>query len=645
MRETVIFKFDDFTLCPREYSLKKNGKKIHLRPKVIDTLAYLVEHSEILIKKDELLTNIWPDVIVTDNALNHCIDEIRRALGDNARAPTFIETVPRLGYKFISNVEIVHTTSPSSLASAHISRQIQTSGDSDSTEYLQHKQRSKRKDLRFLILNLIPAIALVLVLVLVLRGNTSFTDSDAVPVSLAVLPFINLSDTSEQDFFVDGMTEEMISTLSKIHGLEVIARTSVMKYKNSQESIVEIANELNVGQVLDGSVRKNGNMLRISVQLIDAKNQVTVWSAEYDRALKNVFAIQTDIAQGVAKAMKIRLQQYDKLRLGKQPTEILEAYILYLKGRHELNKRTEAGIKKGFEYFTRATELDPEYAPAYTGLADAYSYFAIYHIIPGPEAFPLAKLYAMRALSLNDQIAEAHVSLAMILEGYYWNWADARQEYLRALSINPNLASAHKEYSEYLMFTGNFEDAISEAKQALKLDPFSVVMNGNLGHVLYRARRYDEAVEQLEKTLAMVPGELLTVPLWHLGLAYIQKGEINHAIKELEKFRIHSKNNPDLLAILGYAYARASMKDEALKVLEDVKSHLKEPDVFFHFDLPVDLALINTGLGENETALRWLEKAYSERATSLVFLKTEPFLDPLRSDPGFITLLKKMDLN
>jgi len=454
---------------------------------------------------------------------------------------------------------------------------------------------------------------------------------------IAVLPFANISRDAGDEYFADGMTEELISSLSKIGGFKVIARTSVMKYKGADKNVAEIGQELKVGTILEGSVRKADDKLRITVQLIDVGSQAHLWSQEYDRELKDVFSIQTDIAQQVVEALKMQLMVGEKQQIQKKGTENLEAYTWYLRGRYYWNRRTVEGLKKAIEYFEYAIEKDPNYASAYSGLADSYTLLAVYGHLPPKEAYPKAKQAAGKALEIDDTLAEAHTSLAFARHRFDWDWAGAEREFKRALSLNPGYSTAHHWYSLYLMQMGRTEEGLTEIKRAQELDPFSLPINTDIGIHFYYARQYDRAIQQFQKTLKIDPD--FARAYLDLGLAYEQKGMYGEAIEALQKGITLSKGSMILVATVARTYALSGRKSDAQRVLNELKAKSNQEYVpAFYF------APIYAGLGEQDQALEWLQKAYEERSGWLVFLKINPVFDGLHGDPRFLALLQKVGL-
>jgi adenylate cyclase len=457
---------------------------------------------------------------------------------------------------------------------------------------------------------------------------------------IAVLPFVNMSADTENEYFSDGMTEELISKLSRLSGLTVIARTSVMKYKGTNKDVGEIGRALGAGTLLEGSVRKAGEKLRITVQLIDVASQGHLWAQDYNRELKEVFAIQSDVGQHVAAALQVALLAREKEQVEKKGTENLKAYNLYLKGLYHFNKLTKEGLERAIEYFKQAIDKDPTYAQAYTWLAESYQWLGVNGQLPTKEAFPKAEAAVRKALELDNTIPEPHLRLGFIRTFYDWDWSAAERGYKRALELNPNSAYAHNMYGIiYLTPMGRHEEGITELKRALELDPLSISAHNDFGWAFVHARQHDQAIEQFQKLLEMEPN--LSQGHWGLGEAYLQKGMYKEAIAEMQKMVDLAGGSADVEGYLGWAYGVAGQRDEALKVLDTLKERAKQEPVD-----PTAFAFIYAGLGEKDQAIEWLQKAYEEPAGSweLMWLKVEFMYDSLRSDPRFTELLKKVGL-
>jgi TolB-like protein/Tfp pilus assembly protein PilF len=457
---------------------------------------------------------------------------------------------------------------------------------------------------------------------------------------IAVLPFANISPSPSDEYFSDGMTEELIATLSRIKNLGVIARTSIIRYKGLTKPVAEIGRELNVGTVLEGSVRVAGKKLRITAQLIDAATEEHLWAETYDRNLEDAFAIQTDIAKRITKALKVRVLQSETLRLEKKATGIPDAYSLYLKGRHSLNTRTEKGLKDAIEHFEDSIRHDPKFALAYTGLADAYSILASYSLeyVPPKEGFPKAKTAAEKALSLDDHLAEAHASLGLVKFYYEWDWNGAEAEFKKALELNPGYAQAHQYYADFVKSFGRFDEALEEMKKALTLDPLSYSINTGIGHVLYLSRQYDLAIDQYGKVVESDPS-FVPARLW-FGRPYLQKGMFKEAIEQVEEAVKLSHETTVSLATLAQAFAAAGRIADAKKLLDKLLTRGTEQYVPSYW-----IALVYTSMGNKDEAMKYLERAFLERSSWLVWAHVEPRFDSLRSDARFASLLARIGFN
>jgi len=453
---------------------------------------------------------------------------------------------------------------------------------------------------------------------------------------IAILPFANVSPDPVDEYFSDGMTDELIAVLSKISGLRVVARTSVMRFKGEKTSANRIGQELKVGSLVEGSVRKSKNRVRITVQLVDTQSEEDLWSETYDRDLQDIFSVQSDIAQQVAKALELRLGVRESSALKQQQTQNPDAYSLYLKGRNHWNLRSENEINRAIKYFEEAIGRDPRYALAYAGLADCYSMFGYYGFRRAAVVFPRAKELAEKALSLNETIAEPHASLGQALMQYYFDWQRAGSELDRALELNPSYATAHFWRATHYMAHGLISDSLTQVRKAVDLDPLSMIILTDAARDLYLARRYDESIDQYCKSLEVDP----TFPIAHKGLAevYSQIGKHDEAVSEIEKAIALSGRSIFILDDLGYIYARAGKRDEAKKVLKDLDGLASDEYVPAY-----GRAVIHTALGNNEEALNWLEKSYEERSF-LVYLKVDPAFDILRKEERLVAILDKMGL-
>jgi len=454
--------------------------------------------------------------------------------------------------------------------------------------------------------------------------------------SIAVLPFLQLSTRQEHTYFSDGLTDDVISQLSKISDLKVISRTSVMRYKNTTKSIKAIGQELGVNTILEGSVRVHENQVRIVAQLIDATTDDHLWTDTYDRDMTDIFSIQSDVAQQIGIALKATVSSSERQRIERKPTESLEAYQFYLKGRYLWNKRHKDELLKAVDFFEQAIELDENYALAYTGLADTLTILGWFDFAPSVEMFPKALSAAQRALELDDSLAEAYAALGYVTMNHCWDWVNAEKHLQRALEINPNYATGHHWYGEYFSITGQHDKAIAELKRALELDPLSLVINTVLAWKLCYADRLDEAYDQCQKTLELDGqfGPALTV----LGLICERRGEYEKAIEYFQaEIDIMGKTIPNKTS-MAYTYAVSGQHEQAYHLLEE----LKNPDL--NNVSPYHIGSVYSGLGEIDQAFEWFERAYDQHQWVLIYLKNAHRLSLLRQDPHYDNLLKRMGL-
>ena len=631
---------DDFELDPRAYQLRSGGIPLKLKPIQLNLLFLLVQHRGELVTREQIVEHIWgKDVFLdADNSINGAISKIRQVLRDNAERPRFIETVTGIGYRFIAPTEELSGPLPPA-------QLIPPPIDIADIPVAQDATASKNPSLRRWQMTALAAA----VIVLVAAAGTYFQWSrsrvrqpSGARMMLAVLPFENLTGDAKQEYFSDGMTEEMISRLGNLNPqqLGVIARTSVMQYKNSREGLDQIGRALGVQYVLEGSVRRDGEKVRITAQLIQVRDQTHLWSREYDRELSNLFAVQGEIAQEIADQIQVTLGDADRVAPAQQPllsSQQYEAYDLYLQGRYFWNKRNGEGFQQAIELFQQAIDKDPQYARAYAGLADAYALTCTYGLVPANENMPKARAAALRALQINEGLAEAHTSLALISEFYDWDWQTAGKEFKRAIQLDPNYATAHQWYAEYLGFQGRFDEALEESERARKLDPLSLIIAADDGVILYNARQYDRAIQQFDTVLKKDPkmGRAQMIVA-----AYAQKGMYSSALGKLEIWQ-RIAPGPWNWAWQAFVYGHAGQPAQAQEALKKI-----EPDSnLWHTDPVPMFVTVYAGMGNKDEAISWLQRAYLEHSEIIVSLKVDPLFDPLRSDPRFQDLLHKVGLD
>jgi TolB-like protein/Flp pilus assembly protein TadD len=455
--------------------------------------------------------------------------------------------------------------------------------------------------------------------------------------SIAVLPLENLSGDASQSYFADGMTDELITDLAQISALRVISRTSVMVYKGARKPLPQIARELNVDAVVEGTVLRSGDQVRITAQLIEAATDKHLWSQSYEGELRDTLALQNRVASAIADQIRINLTPQEQAALKNVKVVNPDAYESYLKGRYFWNKRTADGLKVALAYFKQAIEEDPKYAQAYSGLADTYALLGDwqYAVMTPKEAFPKAKAAAIKALELDNTLGEAHNSLAFVLDGFDWDFDSAGKEFQRGIELSPGYATAHHWYAWHVSLLGRYDEAIAEMRKAQNLDPLSLIINADLAEVLVLAHSYEESIQQSRKTIEMDPNFALAHN--QLAQAYLQKHMYDEAVAELQQAVKLSGNSPTCMANLARAYVASGKRNEAVKLLGDLKKR-SNPG----YSNASEIAMIYASLGDTDQAMNWLEKGYEERFNPGVLLR--PGFDPLRSDPRFQNLLRRIGL-
>jgi serine/threonine-protein kinase len=456
--------------------------------------------------------------------------------------------------------------------------------------------------------------------------------------SVAVLPLDNLSGDPEQEYFADGMTDALIANLAKINDLRVISRQSVIRFKNKDTPLPAIAEALDVDALVEGSVLRSDDRIRITTQLVQANPERHLWAESYERDLQNVLSLQNEVARAIAQEIKVKLTQQEESLLATADTIDPKAYEAYLKGRYHWNKRTEEGMLRAVEYFQQAAETSPKYAQAYAGLADSYLMLANYDYLPPSEAVQKVEAAANKALELDDRLGEAHTSLAFLKHRCQWDWSGAEEEFQKALALNPGYGTAHQWYGAHLVAVGRLDEGLRELKQARDLDPLSLIFNADVGRALYYMRRYDEAIEESKKAIEIDPN---FAPRTWIADAYMQTSRYEKAIEEAQKNVNISEREPYHVSSLAFAYGASGRRDDALKLLDELKRRKKENE----YIAPYYFAAVYAGLGEKSDAIHWLEKAIEERTALdyLNYIKVEPKFDALRSDPRFQEILRRMN--
>lgn len=646
---TRILRFGVFEVDLKAGELHKHGFRLKLPEQPFQILAMLLEKPGEIVTRDELRTRLWQgDTFVDfDHGLNNAVMKLREVLGDSSESPRYVETIPRRGYRFIAPVE--ESPVPSQFSAVASAEKNSVAGApemvlppptvvSAAGQALQAARRtvSSRKKMAFVVAAILLVTAMGVLAYI--GGRSAESARTRQSTSLVVLPLENLSGDKEQEFFADGMTDELIANLAKIRSLRVISRSTAMAYKGTRKPLSQIAKELNVDAVVEGTVLRVGGRVRITAELVQVSTDRHLWADTYESQIGDVLALQNRVSSAIVNEIRITLTPEDRARLAKTPAVAPDAYEDYLKGRYYWNKRTDENLTKAIGYFEDATKKDPNYALAYAGLSDCYAIISatIFGTMPAPVSGPKAKAAAQRALEIDPTLAEAETSLATVEFNYDWDWSSAASGFERAIHLNPSYATAYQRYSLYLMAIGRTQESFDEINKARKLDPLSISINFSLGWRMYMARQYDRAIEQLRNTLEMDPSYEL--PHLVAGQAYEQKGQFDHAIDELRKAVDLSHGTPMMVSALANAYARAGNRAEAEKLLAQLNAEART-----HYVSPYYFAIVYAGLGDNETAMNWLEKAWADHSNGLVFLQVEPELDSLRSDPRFVALEKKLD--
>ncbi|HEX8799231.1 MAG TPA: tetratricopeptide repeat protein [Terriglobales bacterium] len=634
----AVHRFGSFEVNLQTGELRKRGLRLRLSGQPFQVLAVLVERPGVLVTREELHSKLWPaDTFVDfDHGLNNAVARIREVLDDSSGTPRYIETVPRRGYRFIAPLADIRPApvSPSALKSKD--RSSSNVADPD-TPRLSSERRYRSSTLWTVVAGVGLLVLFILAFVL-LRGIRAQGPGQPAIKSIAVLPLKNLSGDSTQEYLADGMTEALIGRLSGIHDLRVISRTSVMRFKDTQMSVPEIAKTLNADAVVEGSVMREGNRIRVHAQLIRAATDAHFWSEEYDRDLPDVLALQSDVAQAIADKVQVTLTGQERSRLVAARPVAPEVYESYLKGRYYFNQRTLDALNKSIGFFQQAIARDPDYALAYSGLADAYAMLGFRGGFPSKDTLSRAKAAALKAIELDDTLAEPHASLAFIAETHEWDWATAEREYKRAVQLNPGDGRVHHWYAGYLTYVGRFEEGISEARRARDLDPLSLPINNALAGRLLAAGRYNEALEQVQRTLQLDPH--FAPAHQTLGWAYLHSGMGAEAIREFQTaLQLSGTDDTDLMLDLGFAYATAGDQEEARNILAKLRA-LHERRL-----VPSgSVAILYGALGDLNEAFVWMEKAYEERDPQLTYLKAGRRFEPLRHDPRFVDLVRRVGL-
>jgi TolB-like protein/DNA-binding winged helix-turn-helix (wHTH) protein len=652
--------FDDFTLDLDRGCLWRAGQEIKLRHKSFEALKYLVEHNGRLVSKADMIQALWPDVFVTDDSLVQCLIEVRRALGDDEQR--YVKTILRRGYLFNAQVSEASQSNSDEPGLRDAAQVEATSSSIEGREQDEERGRLKNAESDGSMSAatvtvwsrwrprpaILPAVLIAVLLLTGLISSLVWRLSWRQPAktvaevsSLAVLPFKSIDAGSGDEYLGVGMADDLITRLSNLRHVIVRPTSAVLKYAGSEQDPVAAGRALGVESVLEGSIRRSEDRIRVTVQLVNVRDGSPLWAEKFDEKFTDILSVQDAVSQHISQALELQLTGDERRFLTKRYTNNVEAYQHYLKGRYFLSRRTEAGYQRGLEHFQQAIELDRRYAPAHAGLADVYNIMGlyVYALLRPHETYPKAREASGEALGIDEGLGEAHASLGYTKLNYDWDWAGAERELKRAIALKPDDSASHHYFSHYWMTRGQPEQSLASSKRALEINSFDLTLNAHLGwHYLY-ARHYDLAAKQLLETIALDPN--FATSYLYLGYVYEQKGMKEEAIAQFNEAMRRSEEGrrPVMEAALGHAYAVAGKRAEAQQVLAGLKEAAQR-----RFISPYGIAVIYLGLGEKEQAFAWLNRAYEERDNWLNYLKVEPRLDPLRSDVRFADLLRRVGL-
>jgi TolB-like protein/DNA-binding winged helix-turn-helix (wHTH) protein/Tfp pilus assembly protein PilF len=618
-----LYEFGPFRLDPAERLLLQDGKPVPLAPKVTDTLLVLIQNAGHLVEKDDLMKRVWQDAFVEEGNLNKNISILRKALGRCDGGREYIETIPKRGYRFVFPLqELKPEPSEQGQVASTLAAEV-------------HIPRVSRK-LAVAVIGGTLAIGLAVLLWRMGWRRPQVTATAPIR-SLAVLPLENLSGDASQDYFADGMTDQLITDLGQIRSLRVISRTSTLQYKRTHKSLPQIARELNVDAVVEGTVMRSGERVRITAQLIQAVTDKHLWAHAYEGDLADVLTLQNQVAADISNEIRVKLTPQEQAVLRNTRIAKPAAYEAYFKGRYSWDKRTPEGLAQATNYFEEAIRDDPSFALPYAGLAQVYAALPDYVPIPPRESYGKAKVAATKALSLDDTLAEAHAALGVVTISNDYDWAASEREFERAIDLSPGYATAYHWHSQNLMFLGRWKEAIVEIEHARELDPMSIIINANIGFFYFHARRFDDAIAAELKALELDSNSAVVYE--YLGLAYLGKKMYAEAVTHLRKAVDLSDGAPEYAAELSFADAAGGNRTEAQKILASLQTRAR------HAYIPsFSLAIGYTGFGDKTQALSYLQKAYDERCDLVTTIKVHPLLDSLRSDPKFQDLMRRVGL-
>jgi DNA-binding winged helix-turn-helix (wHTH) protein/TolB-like protein/Flp pilus assembly protein TadD len=646
------YHFGPFRLDPAEHTLLRGDQVVALTPKAFETLSLLVRSSGHLVRKEELIEQVWRDTIVEEGNLNVIIHTLRKALGDDPRESKYIETVAKCGYRFVADVrkaeepatEAKNGSAPAIEAKrSSYQQQITETPSASSASMSPNRSRARRRLVAFAASVLVLTLAAMFI-ALWRSNHASRATLAAAPTtvrSIAVLPFKVLSSDKGDEYLSLGLADALITSLSQTRQVIVRQTDAVAKYQNTGKDPLEAGREQGVDAVLEGQVQRIGDRVRVTARLVRTSDGTSLWADRLEEKFTNIFAVEDAVAEKVARTTIVAMKgagEASTERLTKRYTENNEAYEAYLKGRYMWNKRTVDSLQKALAYFQQAIRLDPNYSLAYVGLADTYTLLSFFTLAAPSDAFPKAKVAAEKALALDSTLAEAYTALGQFKAYYEWDWNGAEDQFQKGIALNPNYPLLHHWRSLNLIAMGRMDEARAAMRRALELDPLLLVTNVNLGRIDYYEGHYDQAIKQYQRALELDKDFMRTH--LRLGLAYVQQGRYHEALIEYNKALEIAGDTPQVRAHIAHVMAVSGKKTEALAALAELQERAK-----LQYVPPYDIALVYVGLGEKDKAFAWLEKAYNDHSTEMIYFKVEPLLAPLRSDARYLDLLRRMKLS
>lgn len=633
-----LYEFGSFVLNPQERLLLCDGKPVSLTPKAFELFLVLIERGGRLVEKDELLKTVWPDVEVEEGNLAVMVSHLRKALGDNRETHAFIETVPRHGYRFVAPVtRRTESNMPLLLEyrdSAKPVPGLQRPVDSVLAPPRAIVHFGRRQSI-FLAIAALVLCASALAWRAVRQQKARSAAGESIH-SLAILPFQEIGATGGDNYLGEGTADALITRLGHFSALIVRPTSAIERYRSGNLNPVQVGKQQSVDAVLEGLIQREGDRIRLTVQLVRVSNGATLWAESFDERFTNLFAVEDEISERVAQSLQIQLSSAEMKGMTRKPTENPAAYDVYLQGRYFWNKRTSDSVERGLEYFRQAIQLDPHFAEGYEGVADSYATLGLYGSMPPDHAFPAARRAALKALDMDNSLADAHATLGLIYFYYDWDGAAAEDEFRQALEINPNYAMAHSWNGEALAAMGRFTEAVTESQRALKDDPLSLIVNSNAGWTYFLAGNTSSAIRTLQKGIELDPA----FPRTHfrLGIIYQALGRTDDAIQQFQKAVQCSNQNAYYEASLAETYGQAGRSGEALHVLQSLgaRAHSEYVPAF-------GFALVYAGLNDKQKAFYWLKKATLDHSTSMAFARVDPSLASLRSDGRFADVAQTLN--